>query len=331
MSLILQAVPEAPIWPQLPKRHWREGFLPQYAEGLPGLVEHPKDGKVSINRENGDFVRAMTAFYEAQIKAKEGGVTDHFKISPEHASGIAVSRTALSKLKKKPPFVKIHTTGPISFGLTVFDEKGMPLLYDQAYADIVLQNAVMKSLWQLDQFEPYGDRIICFFDEPILSAFGSSTYINLTRDMVVPLLSEAVQALKGEGALVGVHVCGNSEWTLLLDAEVDIISFDAYNYGESLALYPERVSRHLERGGALAWGIVPTSPDIHEQSAESLEKRLTHFVDHLGRQGMDTSLIWRQSMLTPSCGMGTMSVEEAELVMETLHALARRIQDRFPP
>jgi methionine synthase II (cobalamin-independent) len=303
--------------------------MPQYAEGLPGLVEHPQDNKVSVNKQTDDLVDSMTAFYESALTARETGDYGYFKISEEYASGIAAALEAFSKRPAIPPYVKVQTTGPISFGLSLYDEEGIPILYDANYADIVLQNAILKSIWQIRLFKPFGGRVICFIDEPLLSSFGSSVYINLSREQVVSALSTAVQEIKEEGALVGVHVCGNSEWTLLLDAQVDIISFDAYHFGESLALYASRVREYLEKGGALAWGIVPTNADIREQSAASLEEKLNHFVNHLAGHGVDRDLIWEQTILTPSCGMGTMSVEDGELVIRTLGELVRRVQKKI--
>ena len=55
--------------------------------------------------------------------------------------------------------------------------------------------------------------VICFIDEPILSAFGCSTYVSVQRDDVVAKLREVIEAVHAEGALAGVHCCGNTEWT----------------------------------------------------------------------------------------------------------------------
>ena len=81
----------------------------------------------------------------------------------------------------------------------------------------------------------------------------------MTREDVIAKLSEVVEAVHAEGALAGVHCCGNTEWSIPIDAGVDIVNFDAFDYGETIALYPEAVKRHLEAGNALAWGIVPTN------------------------------------------------------------------------
>ena len=327
VELILQAVPDAPIWPQLPKRHWKEGFLPQYSEGLPGLVEHPQDGKVSIDTQVEDIGRQMAEFYEKVLSTPETDDFSPFAFSEEASAGMPQALKTYSGLSQKPHFIKVHTTGPVSFALTVFDQEGKALFYNDDFADISLQNAIVKSRWQVRQFQPYAQKIICFLDEPVLSAYGSSTYINVTREAVVEMLAQAVDAIHEEGALVGVHVCGNSEWSILVDAGVDIINFDAFAFGEGLALYAPQLGPYLEKGGVLAWGVVPTTPAIVEITVEDLERRQVQLIEHLAAQGVDESLIWRQTMLTPSCGMGTMSEREAELVMSKLGALSERIQN----
>ena len=49
LDVILSAIPEAPIWPQLPKLGLREQMEIQYSEGLPRVViEEAKDACISI-------------------------------------------------------------------------------------------------------------------------------------------------------------------------------------------------------------------------------------------------------------------------------------------
>ena len=119
-----------------------------------------------------------------------------------------------------------------------------------------------------------------------------------------------------------MHCCGNTEWSIPIDAGVDIISFDAFQYGETIAMYAEAVNTFLARGGALAWGIVPTSTLIREQTVEGLALRLEGMMDHLASKGIEKRLIADQATLTPSCGTGSLTPEEAELVYDRLAALS---------
>ena len=181
---------------------------------------------------------------------------------------------------------------------------------------MIIKALAMKCRWQIQKFQPYADKIICFIDEPILSAFGSSTYVSVKRTDVVDHLTEVVAAVHADNALAGVHCCGNTEWSILIDAGVDIVNFDAFQYGETIAMYPAGIKSLFARGGCLAWGVVPTSPAIREQSVASLITQLEKVMDHLASKGIDKQLIAEQAIITPSCGTGSMEPADAERVFD---------------
>ena len=143
---------------------------------------------------------------------------------------------------------------------------------------------------------------------------------------MVGCLGEVVEAIHKEGALAGTHCCGNTEWTILIDAGVDIMSFDAFGYGETIAYYADRIKDFLENGGILACGIVPTSEMIREQTPESLAGRLDAFVKNLASKGIDENIVLQQCMLTPSCGTGSLTVALAEEIFGKLSDLSRLIR-----
>ena len=102
-----------------------------------------------------------------------------------------------------------------------------------------------------------------------MSSFGSA-FVSLSREQVITLMEEVFAGIEG---LKGVHCCGNTDWSLLLSTTVDILNLDAYEYAESLALYPDEVGAFLERGGIIAWGIVPASDQVLEETVDSLVER----------------------------------------------------------
>src|SRR5690606_34988183 len=103
-------------------------------------------------------------------------------ISPKFAQGL---HELLRRLGGMRPFVKVQTTGPISFALTTTDESKRAIYYNEEFLDMVVKALAMKCRWQVQLFKPFAERVICFIDEPILSAFGSSTYVSVTREDVV--------------------------------------------------------------------------------------------------------------------------------------------------
>jgi methionine synthase II (cobalamin-independent) len=165
--------------------------------------------------------------------------------------------------------------------------------------------------------------VIIFVDEPYLSSFGSA-FINLNREQVLQYLGEVIGAIHQEGALAGVHCCGNTDWTLLIDAGVDIINFDACEYFQGLTLYGDQVKLYLSHGGLLAWGIVPTSPQVAKFTADELQSSFVEKVGILAKKGISKEVLYRQSLLTPSCGMGTLSVEIAEKVLSLLSEVSQK-------
>ena len=324
-DVILSTIPEVPVWPQLSKIDFREQMEIQYSEGLPCVVFDETKHRIYFNT-SGDYTYDLERFYENYIEEN----LDYFKISPEFARGLYEMEKILSKTKLSSiQYIKTHVTGPITFGLSVVDENKRAIYYDEMFRDVVVKGIAMKSRWLLNKFKQLGYSQICFIDEPILSAFGSSTYVSVQRSDVVDYLREVIEAIHEEDALAGIHCCGNTEWTILIDAGVDIISFDAYEFGETIGYYPKQTKEFLEKEGAIAWGIVPTSEKINQETSESLIMQLENRIDSLANKGIDKTLIWERCLITPSCGTGSLSVELSEKVFKQLSKVSSACREKF--
>ena len=325
VRVVLENIPDAPIWPQLPALGMNEQMEIQYSEKMPDVVIDREKERMYIDTTDETFA-GISAFME-QFAMDE---VDYFAITPEFSKGIYAMEEALKASGTKRPFVKVQTTGPISFGLTIVDENKRAIYYNDIYKDAVVKGLTMKCRWQIRKFKPYAENVICFIDEPILSAFGSSTYVSVSRDDVVAVLNELVEAIHAEGALAGVHCCGNTEWSILIDAGVDIVNFDAFDFGDTIALYPQAVKSYLEAGKVLAWGVVPTNSEkIQAQTVETLTAKFDEGVDNLAKAaGISRELIINQAMITPSCGTGSLPVADAEKVFSLLGQLSKALQSR---
>lgn len=320
--IILDSIPEIPIWPQVPATDFREGMEIQYSEGLPGVVIDPVGRRMHFET-SGDITSELEKFYENYMAEN----LDYFKISPDFSRGIYEMERILTE--QKPAvlrYFKNHVTGPITVGLGRTDENKRAIYYNEMMRDVVVKGTEMKARWMLRRFRGLGVPQLCFIDEPILSAFGSSTYVSLQRSDVVQYLRDVIAAVHKEGGLAGIHCCGNTEWTILVDAGTDVISFDAFGYGETIAYYPGSIKDYLERGGVLAWGIVPTSAEIAAQTPETLLGRLHSAVDNLASKGIPKSLIWEKCLVTPSCGTGSLAVDISEEIFAQLGEVSRRLR-----
>ncbi|MFH0938049.1 MAG: hypothetical protein V1899_02020 [Planctomycetota bacterium] len=330
LDVIFGSIPDAPIWPQLPKLGLREQMEIQYSEGLPCVVIDEEKNRMYFNT-SGDYSEELAKFYEGYITASESSDYSVASISPKFSAGIPALEKRLKTLSKKLLFIKTQTTGPLSFALTSVDQNKRAIYYNEEFMDVIVKSLAMKCRWQIKKFKPYAENIICFVDEPILSAFGSSTYVSVQRDDVIGKLGEVIQAIHDEGAFSGAHCCGNTEWSILVDAGVMIINFDAFQFGETVALYPAHIRKHLvENKNALAWGIVPTSVAIREVNAAQLVEKFEKLADNLSKKsGVDKAIIAAQAIITPSCGTGSMSLQDADRVFATLRETSQALQERY--
>lgn len=321
-DLILDTLPEIPFWPQMPNTDFREQMEIQYSEGFPCVVLDEAKSKMIFDT-SGDPTSELEKFYENVVIDN----LDYFRISPGFSRGLyAMEEKLKGSLPSSLLYFKHQVTGPITFGLATVDENKRAIYYNDVFRDTVVKGITMKARWLLDKFKSFGFKQICFVDEPILSAFGSSTYVSVQRPEVVEYLREVVEAIHKEGALVGTHCCGNTDWPILIDAGVDIINFDAYEFGDTISYYPEQVKGYLEKGGVIAWGIVPTSDKILDETTDSLKIKLENNIDKLARKGIDKDLIWQQCLLTPSCGTGSLSVELSGKIFHELSRLSQELR-----
>jgi methionine synthase II (cobalamin-independent) len=318
-GLILKNFPEIPFWPQLPKRSFLEGMVVQYSEGFPALRWNEQEQRVWVDTSHG-FDKEIERFYQHL----EEGELKPFEITKDFARGLRILNDLTPEDQRKEiKYIKGQIAGPITFGLALSDLEGKSIFYDPTLRDIIIKHLSMKARWMEKRFNDLfpGIPTIIFFDEPSLSSFGSA-FSGLNREDVVHSLNECFEAVKG---FRGIHCCGNTDWSVLLSTSLNILSFDAYGYLETLSLYPKDLKAFLERGGILAWGIVPTSEAILKEDAQSLVRRFREGIETLNKKGIDPILLQR-AIITPSCGTASLPIPLAERVCQLTAEVSRRLR-----
>jgi hypothetical protein len=313
----LASLLDIPCWLQLPRRHYLENIYTQYAATLPGAVVDAEKEKAVMHTDAVDFDAQLETFYQSVIDDN----LDNFALTPDCALGFF---TLLDEHRSKPAaWVKGQVMGPISFGLTVTDQELRASLYNEVMADALVKNMSMNSRWQVRQLKTIGENVILFVDEPYMASFGSA-FISLSREQALGYMNEVYEAVHSEGALVGVHCCGNTDWGLLLASHADILNLDAYGFLENLALYPTELRAFLDRGGAVCWGIVPNNELILKETAHSLADRLRNglkmIAEKASARGVSISMdeLSARSLIAPACGLGSTTVDITERVFDVL-------------
>jgi hypothetical protein len=332
VDVSLAKVANAPFWPQLPQMSFTELMVHQFCEGFPCIEIDREKERIYFNTA-GDRSRDLAGFnekYDAAMNPERGdGNLAFMAITPEFSKGIYAMEQRLLSLKRKLPFVKVQVTGPFTFTFSLVDENKRAIYFNEKFRDVATKALAMKCRWQIQKFQPFAERVLCFIDEPILSALGSSTFGILKREEVVSRLTDLIAAIHADRAIAGVHCCGGADWSSLVDAGADIINFDAYSYGDSVTLYPDAIQRHLRHGGMLAYGIIPTSKAVRDENPKSMEDRLEKLIDQLACKGIDRKLLIEQSILTPACGTGLLEAEDALRVFDLLGRLSEAMREKY--
>ena len=326
-QLILTYTPQIPAWVQLAKRP-QEGMLIQFNQGLPGI--RVSDQKMYFDTEVPEFNDEVSHFYEDYLAAIDNHSPnlDPFSLTPEYAEGFGALIDALNQSDAKPIALKGQVTGPFTLATSLTDEKGKSAFYHPQLRDIVVKTLALKAAWQIQKLHLFDVPVIISLDEPSLVGFGSSAYLGITANDVQKDLNEITSFIHDRNAYVAVHCCENTDWSMLLEADIDILSFDAYSFFEKVLLYAAPLKTFIDRGGILAWGLIPTSNSeyIQNETTSSLIDKWESHVEQLALKGVDTTKAIEQSLITPSCGAGSLPADDALRVLELLQGVSRELQ-----
>jgi methionine synthase II (cobalamin-independent) len=315
-SEVSRYLKDFPAWPQLPQRSFLENMCVQFSEGFPGAVVEGES--LYIDRAK-DLSRELEEFYTAYLETD----IDKYPVSRDYAAGL---HSFLELKDLAPMAVKGHVTGPITWGLTVTDSEKRAIIYDDTLGDVVAKLLRLKASWQEKELKKISKNTIIFVDEPYMATFGSVS-MNLSQERVVNLLEGVLGGISG---LKGIHCCGNTDWSVVLKASFDILSFDAYNYAPSLSLYPAEIKKFLDKGGAIGWGIVPNDEQsLAKETAASLKDRLEEAMAPFTENGVSFKQLIAQGLLTPSCGLAPLSEAAAGRALELLAELSADIRKRY--
>ena len=327
VELIFDHTPQIPLWPQLPVFK-QEGMILQYVPGFPGITE--VDGKVFVDTGKAGFEEELLAFYEEYLMVSEGGAEideTRFSLSREAARGFYDFLEIAAEKKDDLVALKGQTTGPVTFCTGLVDQDGRAIFYNDQLRDAAVKHLAMKAKWQVKKMAALCDQTIMFFDEPALAGLGSSAFITITNDDIKKCFSEVFDAVHMEKGLTGVHVCANTEWSVIFESGVNILSYDAYSYFDKLVLYGDHLKTFFQDGGILATGIIPTNPEfIDVETAQSLTEKWQKQTQELVALGISENTIHEQTLITPSCGTGTISGSQALRVIELTKEVSERIR-----
>jgi len=309
---VLEHFPEAPCLPVLTRS------IKFMLEGIPCLVFDQEKRRVlmDISTEREGELLEFYDRYEAQD-------LDYYATTTKTAPWFYA---LLDRLKEERPpdlkWIAFQSAGPVLLADVIKQPDGNPVFHNETLLDVLTKASSMKARWleRMIKQEVPGVEVIAGLPETTLVSFTSAGGGG-TREAIIHAINGGFEGLD---CLTWVHCCANIDWTLLTDSNTHVINFDAYQHAEKIALYAKEFKAFLERGGMLAWGIVPVTNELIEQeNVQSLVTRLEKGMDLLVSKGIDRDLLAASSWLMPCCDSILMTPENADLAFSMTHEISR--------
>lgn len=300
VELVLARQTRLPAAPSLPQRSPLEGMVAQAAWGVPGVDVLP-DGALDLRLDALD----------PEADLGDDGLTGE----PFHTLGVFLDAVA----DRDGP-IKLQLTGPVTLGLALHAAGA-----DAERAFVVAGRAVRAraaALLARVRTAAPGCAPVVFLDEPGLTGLLHPD-LPIDREAAIDLTSSALAVLERD-AITGLHVCGPTDWKLVIQSGPQILSAPL---GLGLADAADTLGRYLDDGGWIAWGAVPTDEPIGS-SPGRLWRQLSAAWCELVQGGCDPVLLRTHALVTPACGLANHGVSQAERVLGLTRQVAARLHDQ---
>ena len=300
VAVSLAACPDLPAAPSLPGLDPREAMISQGAWGLRGVDIGP-DGVLRVT----------------------GALDPVEPFDDEHAHGVGGPafgglRAFLAATRHRTAPIKLQVTGPVTLGLALA-AAGAPVDTAFAVAGTAVRRRVHAVLDEATRIAPMAAKVV-FVDEPGLVALSRPDF-PVATDLAIDLVSGALAAIEPL-AVTGLHCCGDTDWRLALAAGPQIISLPT---DSSVVDHAGALGVHLDRGGWVAWGAVPTSRPIGTEPG-LLWRALSDTWCELVQRGCDALRLREQALVTPECGLAGHDPVQAESILALSVELAERVR-----
>lgn len=327
MNTVAKYCSVIPFCPQLPKLSKFEDMIIQYTDNMPGKYVEKETGKIFLTQDTETFIDDLEKLFITfeSIDDISDEELDYYGITEEYSKTFRPYIELVKKLQ--PKFAKTQVTGPFTMASSLTDLDDKCACYDETLMEVVTKTLSLKALWQIKEIKKISPETtpIVFIDEPSLSQLGTSAYLTISTEEIIDTIKIVSDVIQKNGGLSAIHCCGKCNWSIAMDVGMNIINFDAFSFAENLSTFTENLKDFYERDGFIAWGIVPTldSDALEKADKNILLNKLKKAQELLIKKGLDENIVINNSIITPSCGCGSLSEELAEKALK----LTKEISD----
>ncbi len=300
VAFVAEHSPHIPFWPQLPQRAPAETVIFQALTAFEDALQ--ARGRLPGYELRADLIHRLAhRCDDAPAELDADCAAGFFAFERALAGGAFRDARAL----------KGQIVGPITLATQMY-MAGRPLL-DARGPDLALALDIFRALawrvtrlalWQIERLQRWGKPVILMLDEPCLSL--AATHPGPLAHHVLPVLKESLTMIRAAGAVAGLHCCARLPTGLVWRARPDLISFDAHQGLEDFMADAD-MQQFIRQGGMVAFGLIPTAPDLSQHHALTL---LSRWLESAMRFENVADLAER-SLFTATCGLGLLNERAA--------------------
>lgn len=323
VDIVEKYFPESPFWAQLPNFAPIEGQFLQYLSQIPGIKNDLLKKRHYLDTTSYLY---KTRSLEILKDYEELSLSVLKKYRP---NSVFFDNFLRIIENNKPEYAKGQIFGPLSIGLLLTDEKGVPVIENGKCMDIIIKALCLQIISQICEMKSVLPSVnpYIFVEEPEISKIFASEKPIYSRKKTLSILKMVAKAIKDNGGIPVFHSNHCMDWSLPIDAGFEVLSFNAESEFVTLLNSNIKLDKYLNAGKKLAWFIMPT--DKEELLHTNIYNLFSRYLESLNRMKdfykVHKSLILNNSIVT--VGMDSSSFTEA--TSEKSIVLGRALADRI--
>jgi len=300
----------------LPKLSFYEDMYVQAMEHFPGVVIDQDRLRIFIDTNR--FLEEIPQYLDRENDPSTFVLSGRF--SQVYRQFLTFDLASLMSIRGQ-------IISPVSLTLKIVDENGKPIVYNdevRAFAYAFIQKKLNAQYAELSKKNA---NAFVWIDDPGLEFIFNAMcgYDNVKAKEELTAFFEGVDGPRG------LHLCGRPDWDFLLSLNIEILSFNAYAFGDIFVTY-DKVKSFLEKGNMISWGIVPTYfEEFSNEDIMSIIGRLESMWLVLQKRRIDRDLIIQNSLIAPAtCNLlnpdKTVTVEKS---FELLKSVSGYLKEKY--
>ncbi|TFG11836.1 hypothetical protein EU537_11295 [Candidatus Thorarchaeota archaeon] len=218
--------------------------------------------------------------------------------------------------KREYNIIKTQITAPVTMAYNIRSPDGKKLVSAHL---LPFFESLMSRIGQgiSSHLENCSNEIVLCQDDPSMAFILEDIKRETHQEFSMKNLMDSVDNTYPKDIIPAYHYCGDwrvahlKEDYLLWDSTPKIVHIDLINYTPEISNeHAEKINRFIQRGGALALGVIPNTDDgIRGSVLQDLRTNLRLTIDSFQDAGVETDLLISSSMISTQCGLSGASRE----------------------